>query len=129
MHTIGAAARLSGVHVETIRYYEREGVVSLPARSSSGRRLYTEREIMALRFVKRCRDLGFPVEDIKVLLTFPNEGPGVCADVKAVAEMHLYKVRAKIADLIKLETALVQLIEPCGADNADCPALRRLFLA
>src|SRR3546814_14180805 len=74
MHSIGEAARQSGVTVETIRYYERERIVPPPDRSASGRRLYDPAGIMRLRFVRRCRDLGLSIADIRTLLVFCEEG-------------------------------------------------------
>src|SRR3546814_10034854 len=73
MHSIGEAARQSGVTVETIRYYERERIVPPPDRSASGRRLYDPAGIMRLRFVRRCRDLGLSIADIRTLLVFRSE--------------------------------------------------------
>lgn len=68
MHTIGIAAKLSGVNIETIRYYKRGGVVPNPERTASGRRVYDKESVSRLRFVKRCRELGFPIPEIKSLL-------------------------------------------------------------
>ena len=64
MHPIGAASTMSGVNIETIRYYEREGIVPRTARTAAGHRVYGDADIARLRFVKRCRDLGFPIPDI-----------------------------------------------------------------
>lgn len=127
MHTIGQAARLSGVHVETIRYYEREGVVPAPERSASGRRLHDEQSIARLRFVKRCRDLGFPVHDVRALLALSVVPDRSCADVKQVGERHLGNVRAKIWDLEELEEALIELLHRCTEEGDGCPAISQLF--
>ena len=69
MFTIGKASEQSGVNIETIRYYEREGIVPKPGRSAGGRRLYSSDEIAKLRFVRRCRDLGFPISNIQTFLS------------------------------------------------------------
>ncbi len=129
MHEIGEAARLSGVKVETIRYYERDGVVPPPDRSASGRRLYDSAAVARLRFVKRSRDLGFSIADIKTLMALAPASGRACGDVKEIGERHLRDVRVKIADLLELEDALVALIHDCDSGRSDCPALRKLFAA
>jgi len=93
MLPIGEAAKQSGVTIETIRYYEREGVVPPPGRSASGRRLYDVAGIARLRFIKRCRDLGFSVPVTKTLLELSRENDAACSEVKAVAERHRAEVR------------------------------------
>lgn len=127
MHPIGEAARQSGVTIETIRYYERVALVPPPPRSTSGRRLYDGAGIARLRFVKRCRDLGFSIPEIRTLLALSEEPGKTCGDVKAIGEHHLREVRDKIADLVRLEEALAELIAECNRENVRCPALRRLF--
>ncbi|MPZ12078.1 MAG: MerR family DNA-binding protein [Kiloniellaceae bacterium] len=127
MHPIGEVARRSGVTIETIRYYEREGVVPLPDRSASGRRLYDSAGIARLRFVKRCRDLGFPIEDIRALLALSKGDSKACSDVKLIGERHLRDVRDKIADLTRLEAALADLVAECDEQRPHCPVLRQLF--
>ena len=76
MFTIGKASEQSGVNIETIRYYEREGIVPKPGRSAGGRRLYSSDEIAKLRFVRRCRDLGFPISNIQTFLWVHMTGHG-----------------------------------------------------
>lgn len=127
MQTIGEAARLSGVRIETIRYYERHGVVPAPGRTASGRRAYDAEAIARLRFVKRCRDLGFPLAEVRTLLGLSADTERVCGEVRQIGEGHLRHVRAKLADLARLEEALVELIDDCDEGRSGCPALRRLF--
>lgn len=127
MHPIGEAARQSGVTIETIRYYERVDLVPPPARSASGRRLYDDAGTARLRFVKRCRDLGFPIPEIRALLALSDDPGETCGNVKTIGEHHLREVRDKIADLTRLEGALAELIAECDRENTRCPALRRLF--
>lgn len=129
MHSIGAAARLSGVPIETIRYYERIGVVPPPERAASGRRLYDDEGIVRLRFVRRCRELGLPLDDVRTLLALAAGESGVCKEVRVLGERHLRGVRARMADLQRLEVALVGLLADCERGETDCPALRRLFAA
>lgn len=127
MHPIGEAAALSGVHVETIRYYEREGIVPRVPRSPSGRRQYAAEDVARLRFVKRCRDLWFPIPDIRALLDLAADGTAPCPEVKAVGERHLRGIERKIEDLAKLEHAVRDLVKRCGAGRDECEMLDQLF--
>lgn len=127
MYAIGEAARKSGVTVETIRYYERERIVPPPDRSASGRRLYDPAGVARLRFVRRCRDLGLSIADIRTLLVLRNAGGNACSDVQAISQRHLGEIRSRIADLRRLESALEALIAHCGRGETQCPALRQLF--
>ena len=96
MFAIGDASEQSGVNVETIRYYEREGIVPKPERTAAGRRSYTRDDIAKLRFVKRCRDLGFPIAIIQTFLSLSAEQGRSCGEVKSLAEDHLTEIDAKI---------------------------------
>jgi DNA-binding transcriptional MerR regulator len=130
MQAIGTAARLSGVHIETIRYYERAGILPEAERAASGRRLYDAAAIARLRFVKRCRDLGFSLADIRSLLALVSgqeSSEGACEQVRRIGIEHLSDVRAKLADLAQLESALTALLHQCDSDRTECPALRQLF--
>src|SRR3546814_9434344 len=82
---------------------------------------------MRLRFVRRGRDLGLSIADIRTLLVFCEEGGNACSDVQAISERHLDEIRSRIADLSRLESALEALIAPCGRGQTQCPALRQLF--
>ncbi len=126
-HRIGIASRRSGVGIETIRYYEREGIVPKPERAVSGRRLYDEDAIARLRFVRRCRELGFSMKDAMVLLALSNDSGYRCLDVKRISENHLLNIESKILDLKKLSVALVELIDRCDNEQVRCPALEQLF--
>jgi MerR family mercuric resistance operon transcriptional regulator len=126
MASIGEAARESGVAVETIRYYERVGVVPGPQRSGTGRRVYSEGEIARLRLIKHCRDLGFSLVDSRALLALSETSVTPCAEVKAIAEGHLAEVQRKIRDLRGLENALADLVRDCADGNIACPALQIL---
>ena len=103
MHAIGEASRLSGVGIETIRYYEREGVVPRAERSPSGRRLYGPGDISRLRFVRRCRDMGFSIADAREMLALSPEGRAECAAAEEIGRRHLAFIRARIDDLTRLE--------------------------
>ncbi len=127
MQPIGEAARQSGVNIETIRYYEREGIVPNAERTASGRRLYDDTAIARLRFIRRCRDLGFPLRDISTLLDLSSNATKPCHDVRVISQRHLEDVRARLVDLQQLESALLDLVQECAEARSDCPALKQLF--
>lgn len=124
MYLIGEASKQSGVNIETIRYYEREGIVPKPARSAAGRRSYTRDDIAKLRFVKRCRDLGFPIAIIQTFLSLAIEKDRPCGEVKSMAENRLVEIDAKIENLNRLRAALRSLSKNCdegtALPNAGC---------
>ncbi|NHB76520.1 MerR family transcriptional regulator [Rhodobacter calidifons] len=126
MFPIGEAARQSGVAVETIRYYEREGIVPRPGRSASGRRLYARSEIDRLRFVRRCRDLGFPIAEVRALLALA-EGQGTCSEAGRIARAQGDAIRRRVKELLRLEAALADLASACETGVTDCAMLRQLM--
>lgn len=125
--TIGVAAKRSGVNIETIRYYEREGIVPKAERTKNGRRTYNDTAIARLRFVKRCRELGFPISDIKILLELSHQNTGTCDEVKRLSENNLKAVTEKLNDLTRMKSALEELIGSCNSGQTQCPTLRGLF--
>ncbi|MEH6648318.1 MerR family transcriptional regulator [Sulfitobacter sp.] len=127
MIAIGQASQQSGVNIETIRYYERVGVVPKPGRSTAGRRLYSVDEIAKLRFVKRCRDLGFPIPIIQTFLSFTGQEDRSCGEVETLAEDHLAQIDAKIENLARLREALLNLSKNCDDGTAACPMLDSLM--
>ncbi|MEQ8444164.1 MAG: MerR family DNA-binding protein [Alphaproteobacteria bacterium] len=127
MVPVGMAAKRSGVGIEAIRYYEREGIVPAAKRAANGRRLYDAAAITRLRFVRRCRDLGFSIDQVRVLLSLSSASTRNCDDASRVGKTHLDDVRAKIADLQQLEMALCELLANCAGGQAHCPMLQRLF--
>ncbi len=126
MIAIGEAARVSGVSIETIRYYEREGVVPIPKRAANGRRVYSPKEVGRLRFIKRCRDLGFSIAEAKGLLSLSESEISNCEVVKDIGTGHLKAVRQKIAELKALEVALEELTANCKAGSVSCQMLEAL---
>ncbi|RME17712.1 MAG: MerR family transcriptional regulator [Alphaproteobacteria bacterium] len=126
MHAIGTASRLSGVGIETIRFYERSGVIPRPARAANGRRLYTDAEIARLRFLKKCRDLGFSLAEARALRELSENAGADCAGAAALARAHRDKVRARIAELQRLDAALGELMQNCADGNAACPLLHAI---
>ncbi len=116
------AARRSGVAIETIRWYERVGLVPTARRAANGRRYYGDDEVTRLRFVARCRGLGLSRRDIAALLELSEASGGSCAAVNAIGERHLADVRAKLPDLQAIEAALADLFDRCDDTHAACPA-------
>jgi MerR family mercuric resistance operon transcriptional regulator len=127
MVAIGEASRLSGVSIETIRYYEAEGIISKAGRTASGRRVYTQAGISELRFIKRCRNLGFSVQDALALRLLSKEPTGACEPVERLGRQHLDQVRAKINELRRLEDALAELVSNCAKGERVCPMLDALM--
>jgi MerR family transcriptional regulator, mercuric resistance operon regulatory protein len=121
--SIGELSRHSGVNIETIRYYERIKMLP-PPRTASGRRVYGPAEKRTLAFIRRSRELGFPLEEIRALLALGGSERASCADVHKIASAHLASVRSKLSDLIKLETILAETVAQCtDGGTPDCPLL------
>jgi Cu(I)-responsive transcriptional regulator len=118
--TIGDLARETGVKVVTIRYYERIGLLPVPPRTGSGAyRSYAPADLGRLGFIRRARDLGFTLNQIRALLDLAEKRDRDCADVDAIAREHLVEVEEKIADLSALWRELRELIENCGRGTID----------
>ncbi len=120
--TIGELSRLSQVNIETIRYYEKIGIMPNPPRNSSGYRIYSAPHLERLYFVRRSRELGFSQPEVRKLLTLVDEHKYTCGEVREMTTKHLLTVRSKIRDLRKLEKALANMVSECdGGDIPDCP--------
>ena len=121
---IGELSRLSGVNIETIRYYERIKMLPAPPRSASGRRIYGAMDLRILVFIRRSRELGFSPVEIRALLRLGAPGNASCSEVREIARHHLQDIRAKIGDLAKLERLLAKTIARCSGKRVpDCPVL------
>ena len=126
--TIGALARRAGSNVETVRYYERIGLMPAPPRSKGGHRLYGEEHVRRLAFIRRSRDLGFALDEVRGLLGVCDTGNYTCAQVKAATLRQRDAVRQKIADLQRLDATLSAISDRCaGGVDQDCPILETLF--
>ncbi len=124
--TIGKLSRLSGVGIETIRYYERIRLLPRPPRSRNGRRSFGADSLGALTFIRRCRELGFSLDDIRALLAL-RASERRCSDVKTIAARHLDAVRAKLQTLREMELGLTELVAICPGDaSTECPVLEAL---
>lgn len=125
---IGELSKRTGVHIETIRYYERSGVMPKPPRSESGQRIYDETFVRRLSFVSRSRQLGFSLDEIRSLLGLVDEHEYTCADVRELTLKHAAEARRKIADLKKLERTLKDMAAQCHGERVpDCPIVDALF--
>lgn len=125
---IGALSEQTGCNIETIRYYEREGLLPNPPRTEGGHRVYDEEHLKRLTFIRRSRELGFTLEEVRGLLRMVDGEHDTCAQVKSLTLDHLEDVRGKLADLKKLEKVLKQLAGRCtGDETPDCPIVEALF--
>lgn len=124
--TIGRLSEAAGVKIETIRYYEKIGIMPNPPRTNGGQRAYGAAHRARLSFIKRSRDLGFSLDAIRSLLGLTDESP-TCGEVHAITTEHLNDVRGKIRDLKRLEKTLSAIAAECaGGDTPDCPIIDAL---
>src|ERR671938_168383 len=124
---IGELARLTGTKIETIRYYERIGLLPTPARTSGNYRAYMRQHLARLSFIRRGRDLGFSLDAVRALLQLSDDRSQSCAEVYRIARLHLTEVERKLADLAALRTELRQLIDQCQHGTiANCRIIEAL---
>ncbi len=125
---IGEVSRYTGVHIETIRYYERIAVMPEPARSPGKQRLYARPQLQRLEFIRKSRDLGFSLEEIRSLLSLADNNTLTCKQVETITGDHLDGVQQKIRDLQSIECALKEMLSQCtGSDVPDCPVFDTLY--
>jgi MerR family mercuric resistance operon transcriptional regulator len=126
MIPIGELARRVGCNIEAIRYYERIGI--LPAPPRRGRyRSYEPEHVATLRFVRRARELGFTLEEVRALLRLAAGGQASCAEARALAVAHLQDVRTRLGDLRRMERVLAGAVRACDVgDNQGCPLIDSL---
>jgi MerR family mercuric resistance operon transcriptional regulator len=124
--TIGKVARAAGVNVETVRYYQRSGLVPKPPRPAGGVRRYSDETVARLRFIKRAQELGFTLAEIRRLLALGD--PQSCGKARALAAEKLSLVRARLGDLERMRAVLEGLIERCdaGRGKVACPIIETL---
>lgn len=118
-------AERAGVNAQTLRYYERRGILPDPPRSPTGYRDYPASAVDVLRFVKRAQELGFTLVEVEELLGLAEGGPESCAAVRQLAESHIGELERKVADLQRMHASLTALIDTCERPPADrtCPLL------
>jgi MerR family mercuric resistance operon transcriptional regulator len=124
----GQLAISTGVKGETIRYYEKCGLFDAPARSAGGHRIYTNDHANRLKFIRRCRELGFAISEINGLLSLADSQDKSCEQVRQTTAAHMTDVRQKIKDLKKMERTLKELIAQCDMNaSPNCPIIEILF--
>jgi MerR family mercuric resistance operon transcriptional regulator len=129
-YPIGAMSRETGVNIETIRYYERIALMPEPGRTPGGNRQYSHDHLQRLSFIKRSRELGFSIDEIRGMLKMIDQDGVSCGEVHAMTMEHLAAVREKITHLRKLERALSDMAAGCArGDIPDCPIIETLFEA
>ena len=126
--TIGQVARQSGVNVQTLRFYEREGFLPKPPRTTSGYRTYSDETVARLRFMKHAQELGFTLKEAVELLALREHPETACADARRHAQQKVADIDAKMETLRTMRTALMRLAKSCGgrARSHTCPLLEEL---
>ena len=126
--TIGKIAKSAGVGIETVRFYEKQGLLDPPPRTESNYRIYPEEAIAKLRFIKRAKALGFSLSEIKGLLSLRHDPHATKADIKQRTEAKIEDIRQKIQDLTRMLNALESLSETCDGHGpiSECPILEAL---
>ncbi len=126
--TIGKVAKQAEVGVETIRFYERSGLLDEPPRNRSGYRQYQPEAIIKLRFIKKAKQLGFSLKEIGELIALRHKPGATCGDVRRQAEEKIRNIEEKIHDLGKMKEALLELTCQCSGDGpvTECPILTAL---
>lgn len=125
--SIGRLSVETGVNIETIRYYERIAIMPAPPRTQGGQRVYGDDHLKRLTFIRRCRELGFSLDEIRALLGLAGGHALTCAEVSGMAHAHIADIRQKVKDLRKLERVLTDLAAQChGRKVPECPILDAL---
>ncbi len=128
--SIGQLARQANCKTETVHYYEKSGLMPEPPRSEGGHRIYALEHAKRLKFIRRCRELGFSLDQIRTLLSFIDEPNHSCGEVKGVAIAQSREVQGKIDDLIRLKQALDTMVNQCKGTNYPidkCPIIDALY--
>jgi MerR family copper efflux transcriptional regulator len=126
--TIGKVARKAGVGIETVRFYERSGLIDEPPRKGSGYRQYPKSVISRLRFIKRAKELGFSLREIKELLSLRVEPTTTCADIRDRAQAKIADIEGKILSLERIKEVLTELTTSCSGVGpvSECPIVEAL---
>jgi MerR family copper efflux transcriptional regulator len=125
--TIGKLADQAGVGIDTVRFYERRGLLPKPQRTAAGYRLYDESSISRIRFVRRAKQLGFTLDEVEILLQLQDKG-GRKAEVKSITTRKLAQIDAKIADLARMREVLTALASECSGQGSvsTCPIIEAM---
>jgi Hg(II)-responsive transcriptional regulator len=126
--TIGQVAAEADVNIQTVRYYERRGLLAIPKRTPAGYRQYAEDAVLRIRFIKRSQELGFTLEETAELLALRVRHGGACDEVSRRAKVKIAIVRQKLRELGRLEQSLERLVQACRrrAPTAECPILEAI---
>lgn len=126
--TIGKLAKQAGLGIETVRFYERQGLIEPPPRTDSNYRIYPEEEVNRLKFIKRSKDLGFTLKEIKELLYLQHDPHATKADIKKRTEEKIVDIKKKVRDLVRIQEALEHLVSSCDGHGplSECPILEAL---
>lgn len=126
--TTGQLADRGGVNIETVRFYERQGLLPKPARTSSGYRLFTDESVRQVRFIKRAQALGFSLREVKELLALSFDASTSCTDIRRKADQKLSQTEQKIKDLQRIKRTLTALAAACPGrgPTAECPILESI---
>lgn len=126
---VGQLAKDAGINVETIRYYEKQGLLPKPRRRDSHYRIYDDEDLQRLLFIKRAKELGFTLKEIRELCRLRIDYDAKCGDIKNLAEQKLKDVDSRIRDLKKIRTVLAKLIDQCVDEDVlpdECPILESI---
>ena len=128
---IGALAERTGTNAPTIRYYEEIGLLPRADRREGGQRSYDDADIRRLTFIRRCREFGLPIEQVRTLVALMNDATRSCTEARDLAQQHLEAVRAKLIELKALERSIAGFIQTCdvacaGGPGPDCTILEDL---
>lgn len=118
---IGALAERTGTNTPTIRYYEEIGLLPRPDRRKGGQRSYGDEDVKRLTFIRRCRDFGFPIEQVRTLGSLMQDRDRSCSEARDLAQEHLATVRAKLVELKALERSIAGFVESCDATCVGGP--------
>jgi len=125
---IGGLSDQTGVNIETIRFYEREGILPAATRTEAGRRIYDESDVRRLNFIHKCRGLGFSLKEVISLMSLVDTGGYTCKQVHDLTLLHAKEVHDKISSLKKMEAVLLSMADQCGKGNVpECPIVDSLF--
>lgn len=128
---IGNLAKATGTSAPTIRYYEEIGLLPPAARDIGSQRVYGEADIRRLTFIRRCRDFGFPIDRVRLLVSLVQDRERSCVEARDLAHAHLMEVRKKLDELRKLERSMASFVEHCdqscaGGPTSGCVILEEL---
>jgi Hg(II)-responsive transcriptional regulator len=121
----GELAAEAGVNVQTVRYYERRGLLQVPPRSPSGYRSYPRQAVEVIRFVKRSQELGFTLDEVRELLHLAEGGPAACRPARELAQRRISDLERRITELQRMKNSLGQLVDTCELPRSDrrCPLI------